>query len=339
MQGIKLRYYIKTSILKEHVLDILAIDFTPYVTAPVNQTMTTLSITGHDHFCPSSDAEDELLLSPGKQETYMQNYHSKRSASLSPEDEHSTLSGSPFKRVKRDSGLEDGESDRANLKLTEVLHQRSTVGHTRNLSDSDVLARKRSTRKRSATTTKKPVSTVGVSPTPSIFSPLIPTEKGRAQSVPLFASFNDIPRIDFRNPPPSPKRSRSRSPSKDRELKFRITSAPFAKLGAIPDATSSMEMVGESGSTLDATEALLLPKIMEETQPIASMNESDSPTEISSTPLAKQSLNKLIPMSPLTPLPETPFPARLSTDVEDRSIGNTGWGVPSIEVSRFFDLS
>lgn len=310
------------------------------------------TITGH--FCSSSDTEDELLLSPGKQETCMQTNHSKRSASP-PEDEHSPLFGDNRKpkRVKRDLELEDSGSDRANLKLADILRQRSVVGHARNLSDSDVLAQRRSTRKRSATTTKNPVSTVSVSPTSSTFSPVIPAEKGRAQSVPLFASFNDIPRIDFRNPPPSPKRSRScsRSPSKDRELKFRITSTPFAKLGTIPDETSSaVEVVGESGNTLKATEVLPLSKITEETQ-IASTNETDlliSPTstiritssEIPSTPLGKESLNKLIPMSPLTPLPETPFPARFSTDVEDRSMGNTGWAIPaSMEVSRFFDLS
>jgi hypothetical protein len=307
--------------------------------------MTTHFATGQ--FCPSSDTEDELLLSPGKQEAYMPTNHSKRSASPPP------LFGSPSdnrkpKRVKRDLELED--SDRANLKLADVLHQRSAAGHARSLSDSDVLVGKRSTRKRSATSTKKPVSNVG--PSSSTFSPVIPTEKGRAQSVPLFASFKDIPRIDFRNPPPSPKRSRSRSPSKDRELKFRITLTPFTQLSTILDESSSaMGMVVEPGSTLDATEVLLLPKIAEKTQPTASINEFDpliplipttqvTFTDVPSTPLAKHSLNKLIPMSPLTPLPETPFPAGLSADVEDRSLGNTGWGAPSsIEVSRLFDLS
>jgi len=316
--------------------------------------MTTL--INHSVTCPSSDTEDELLLSPGKQETNIRTNHSKRSASPPLVDEYSPLSGSPSdnrkpKRVKRDLGLDDSESDRANLKSAD-LHQPSTRGHARNLSDSDVLLRKRSTRKRSS---KKPVSTVSASPTPSTFSPVIPTEKGRAQSVPLFASFNDLPRIDFRNPPPSPKRSRSRSPSKDRELKFRITSSSFSKLGAIPDeASSTMEVVHESGKTLKATEVLLLPKITEETHPKASIHETsvlDPPTlpssnnqitfsDIPSTPLAKQSLNKLMPMSPLTPLPETPFPPRLGTDVEDRYTGNMGWGVPSSsEVSHLFDSS
>ena len=301
-------------------------------------------------FCPSSDTEDELLLSPGKQETYMRTNQAKRSASP-PSDEYSPLSGSPSdgrkpKRVKRDLELEDGEGDRANLELAEFPHQRSAAGHARSFSDSDVLVGKRSTRKRSATSTKKPVSSF--SPSSSTFSPVIPTGKGRAQSVPLFASFNDIPRIDFRNPPPSPKRSRSRSPSKDRELKFRITSPPFTQLSTIQDETSSaMGMVGESGSTLKAAEVLLLPKIVEETQPTALINEIDplvpttqvTSSKIPSTPLAKQSLNRLIPMSPLTPLPETPFPPRLSTDVEDRSLGNTGWGVSLTQVSHLLDFS
>ena len=308
--------------------------------------MTTLighSTTGS--FCPSSDTEDELLLSPGKQEAYMRTNHSKRSASP-PLDEYSPLSGSPYdhrkpKRVKRDLELEDSGSDRR--KIADVLHLRSAAGHARSLSDSDVLVGKRSTRKRFATSTKKPVS--GVMPSSSSFSPANPTGKGRAQSVPLFASFNDIPRIDFRNPPPSPKHSHSRSPSRDRELKFRITSTPFTQLSAIPETSSSTGMGGESGSTLKPTEVLLLPKIVEEIQPTASLNEIDPLTllppttqlEVLSTPFA-ESLNKLIPMSPLTPLPESPLSAGLS--MEDRSERNTGWGVPSsVEVSRLIDFS
>jgi hypothetical protein len=312
--------------------------------------MTTLidhSTTGS--FCPSSDTEDELLLSPGKQEAYLRTNHSKRSASP-PLDEYSPLSGSPYdhrkpKRVKRD--LEQEASERDRTKLADVLHQRSAAGHARSLSDSDVLVGKRSTRKRSATSTKKPVSSV--IPSSSSFSPVNPTGKGRAQSVPIFASFNDIPHIDFRNPPPSPMRSRSRSPSRDRELKFRITSTPFTQLSAIPETSSATGMVGESGSTLKPTEVLLLPKIVEETLPTASIDEIDPLTllpptsitssEVPSTPFA-ESLNKLIPMSPLTPLPESPLSVRLSTDVEDRNPRNAGWGVPSsIEVSRLFDFS
>ena len=298
-------------------------------------------------FCPSSDTEDELLLSPGKKEAYMRINHSKRSASP-PLDDYSPLSGSPYdhrkpKRVKRDLELEDSGSDRT--KLADVLHLRSAAGHARSLSDSDVLVGKRSTRKRSATSTKKPVSSVV--PSSSSYSPVNPTGKGRAQSVPLFASFNDIPRIDFRNPPSSPKHSHSRSPSRDRELKFRITSTPFTQLSAIPETSSSTGMGGESGSTLKPTEVLLLPKIVEEIQPTASLNEIDPLTllppttqlEVLSTPFA-ESLNKLIPMSPLTPLPESPLSAGLSMDTEDRRPRNTGWGVPSsVEVSRLFDFS
>ena len=312
--------------------------------------MTTLIDPGR--FCPSSDTEDELLLSPGKQETYMRINHSKRSESP-PLDEYSPLSGSPHdnrkpKRAKRNLEPEDSERDRT--KLADVLHQRSAPGHARSFSDSDVLVGKRSTRKRSATSTKKPVSNVITSS--STFSPVIPTEKGRAQSLPLFASFSDTPRIDLRNPPPSPKRSRSRSPSKERELKFRMMSTPFTQLSGILETSSATGMVGESGNTLKATKVVILPKIVEETQPTASINEIDPLTplpplppttqvtslEVPSTPSAK-SLDELIPMSPLTPLPESPFSARLSTDVEDRSPRNTGWGVSSIEVSHLSDFS
>ena len=278
----------------------------------------------------------------------MRTNHSKRSASP-PLDEYSPLLGSPYdnrkpKRVKRDLELEDSESDKT--KVADVLRQRLAAGHARSLSDSDVLVGKRSTRKRSATSSKKLASSV--IPSSSSFYPVNPTGKGRAQSVPLFVSFNDIPRIDFRYPPPSPKRSHSRSPSKDRELKFRISSTPFTQLSAIPETSSAAGMVGESGSTLKPTEVQLLPKIVEETQPTASINEIDPlkplpPTqvtlsEVPCTPSAR-SLNKLIPMSPLTPLPESPFSARLITDLEDGSLRNTGWGVSSIEVSCLFDFS
>ncbi|KAF8161241.1 hypothetical protein B0H34DRAFT_372141 [Crassisporium funariophilum] len=294
---------------------------------------------------PSDETDDELLLSPGKNETYMRtDSNSKRSASPPFEDEYSPVSGSPsdnreLKRVKRELAMED--CDRRSHKARASPHQRSTRGHVRNHSDSDVLIGRRSVRKRSVITSKKPVSTVSVSPTPTTFSPASLSGKSRAQSVPLFATSDNITRIDFRNPPPSPKRlrSRSRSPSKDREPKLRIVFTAFAPSSGLvtiqDEAASNMDVVEEPGIVV---EKAVLP--IGEVEPLdITTGDTGSivlPTpqalettfsNIPSTPVAKHSLNKLIPMSPLTPLPETPFQARLLSN-EDRYTDHAGWGAP-----------
>ncbi|KDR75739.1 hypothetical protein GALMADRAFT_248407 [Galerina marginata CBS 339.88] len=326
-------------------------------TALRNHTVTTDTCSPSKR--DSDDTDDELLLSPGKNETHMKaNGNSKRSASPPPNDEYfSPRSGSPsegreLKRAKREGMRSEGnESDAENLKGIHAFQQRAVPGHARTHSDPNATTIRRSGRKRSATTSKKPISTVSASPTPTTFSPIaVSPRKDRARSVPLFSTGFDIPRIDFTNLPPSPKRSRSpsRSPSRDREHKLGLTSASFLvppKLPTIRDElTNSMDL--DEATSVD--EEVEMPSVPETPmpQPIVTMKEPTPPTpptpfaltilpkvpQVPATP-ASQSLNKLIPMSPLTPLPETPFPPRFTSNggAEDRYSGNIGWGLPPAE--------
>ncbi|KAF8967932.1 hypothetical protein BDZ97DRAFT_2073318 [Flammula alnicola] len=332
--------------------------------SPLKDARTALrnhTVTHDACSSPADDTDDdELLLSPGKSETQMKTATKlKRSASPPLQDEYSPLSGSSseareLKRLRRD-GLseEDNKSDIENVKARFPSHQRTIAGHTRNNSEPNIVGR-RSARKRSATTSNKPISTVSASPTPTIFSPAPSSpRKGRAQSVPLFPTTHDIPRIDFRNPPPSPKRRRSpsRSPSKDREPKLRITSSGFAvspKLFTIhDDVATSMVQSDDESSIPEEMEMPAVPSTPEGSQPSKAASEiipASPPTllhptapsillSVPATP-ASQSLNQLIPMSPLTPLPETPLPTRLMTsaDAEDRYASDTGWGIAPMKV-------
>ncbi|CAA7259035.1 unnamed protein product [Cyclocybe aegerita] len=303
--------------------------------------------------------DDELLLSPGKNKIDMKStQRSKRSASPPPQDEYSSHSSSPstgreLKRARRDPVPENGEKDLANATVVQLTLQLTTLGHARYHSEPNMLINRRSARKRSATTSKKPISTVSEgTPPPPNFSPSVSPKKGRAQSVPLFLSTQDIPRIDFRTIPPSPKRSRSpsRSPSKDREPKLRITSGPFpvAKLFTIQDeAPADVDMGEDASSVVEEREMPLIPVTASEEQfaavavqdatsalPTSSMSSiyPQGPAAVPATP-ASQSLNNLIPMSPLTPLPETPFPPKQLADseLESRRAGTSGWDMPPFE--------
>ncbi|KAJ3502554.1 hypothetical protein NLJ89_g8835 [Agrocybe chaxingu] len=302
--------------------------------------------------------DDELLLSPGKNKIGMQStQRSKRSASPHPQDEYSSHSSSPstgreLKRVRREPVAGNGEKGVENAAVARHTLQRTTPGHACNHSEPNVLINRRSARKRSATTSKKPISTVSEgTPPPPNFSPSVSPKKGRAQSVPLFLSTQDIPRIDFRNIPPSPKRSRSpsRSPSKDRELKLRITSGPFpvAKLFTIQDeAPADVDMGEDASSVVEEREMPLVPATALEEQPQAvAVQDATSALPIPSTSSicpqgpavpatpASESLNNLIPMSPLTPLPETPLPPRQMADseLESRRAGTSSWDMPFFE--------
>ena len=310
---------------------------------------------------PPDDTDDELLLSPGKNPVEIRKAStSKRSASPDLDDGYERRSGSPsdareLKRVKRDAVAENGESDAENVKVARVTQQRPTQGHARNHSEPNLLAGRRSARKRSATTSKKPLSTASDGPPTKHFSPANSPKKGRAQSVPLFCSTDDWPRIDFRNPPPSPKRSKSpsRSPAKD---KLRIASGPFPKSSSLPtiqdEATTAMDEETSSVQeielqlplvTISPSEGVVENVIAETTTEPASSSTSITssipsapstavtpaiPTIVPATPIT-QSLNKLMPMSPLTPVPETPFPGfgKILPHTHSRSTGNTGWNV------------
>ena len=308
----------------------------------------------------ADDSEDELLLSPRKKEPQMRvASSSKRSASPPPHDEYTGTTPPEtraLKRVKRDSPVGETQSDIENVKTDIRLHKRLGQTHSRTHSDPNIQPGRRSAGKRSATP-GKPFSTVSASPPPSLFSPVATSpRKERAKSVPLFPSTNDIPHIDFRNPPPSPKRNRStsRSPSKGRTPKLRITSKTFAVSQTLPtirdELTSKMDIDDDASSVLEEAE---MPQISVSLNPPAAEAEVGEPisarptltTSTSQTMLpiipatpATQSLNRLIPMSPLTPLPPTPLQARLlpADDAKERYNSDLGWGAPLKDVSSLY---
>jgi len=254
------------------------------------------------------ETEDELLLSPRKREGKY-----KRSVTPEPQDEYSPAFGSPssgreLKRVRRDT-LEEGKG----------VDNKIIQYNARISSETHLSVVKGKSRKHPAALSKKPTSTVSASPPPSVYSPMV-SPKGRAQSVPLFTTVN-LPRIDFRNLPPTPMRSRSSSPVKD---KLRITSETSVKsfLPTISDEeTSAMDMSDGSTSVPEEKELPLIEKPVE-IQPLRSR------PVVPATPMT-DSLNKLIPLSPLTPITETPFPAAgdaSSTDNASRYDVDSGWG-------------
>jgi hypothetical protein len=285
---------------------------------------------------------------------------SKRSASPPPHDEYTSTTPPEkraLKRIKCDSLVGETQSDIENVKTVFRRHKRPGQTHSRTHSDPNIHPGRRSAKKRSVTP-GKPFSTVSASPPPSLFSPVATSpRKERAKSVPLFPSINDIPHIDFRNPPPSPKRSRSssRSPSKDRTPKLRITSKTFPVSQMLPtiqdELPTTMDMDDDASSVLEEAE---MPQIPASLNPLAAEAVASKPVPapptlitptsqitlpvIPATP-ATQSLNKLIPMSPLTPLPPTPFQARslLADDAEERYTSELGWGMaPLKNVSRIY---
>ncbi|KAF9526645.1 hypothetical protein CPB83DRAFT_857564 [Crepidotus variabilis] len=293
----------------------------------------------------SEETDDELLLSPKKvAEEGRKPSSSKRSVSPQPHDEYSRTPRSPSKgrdpkRIKRDALSEPPEAEEVNIDFAKTLQQQLTPSHVRHQLDSNTTTARRSGRKRSSTTTKKPLSTVSASPPPTDYTPVVSPKKGRAQSVPLFPSNYDMPRIDFRNPPPSPKRglSLSRSPGKE---KFRIELGSFPKSTSLPtiqDETSTAMEVLEEATSVD--EERELPTVTSESSiPTFQLDPATSESSIASktsvtnlipaTPRTRL-LDELIPMSPLTPVPETPFPGRKLHLENDRIQvdDNAGWGV------------
>ncbi len=289
---------------------------------------------------PSSDGTDELLLSPRKLDR--QAGGSKRSVSPELEDEYlhafdSLSDGRELKRVKREIEQKSGDEMAVDNGLSRHIMQRLAAGHARNNSEYTLAARQ-FTRKRSATTSNKPSSTVSASPPPSVYSPTASPTKGRAQSVPLFLLTNDMPRIDFKNLPPTP--SRSRSPCSPVRQKLRIASGSFPNSSSLPtihDEPLEGVVIPESPSSVP--EENELPRILEPTEAKSIFEEIIRPLMASTclrtvgfpdapaTPMT-QSLNKLIPMSPLTPIFETPCFPRNASDVEteERYDKDTRWG-------------
>lgn len=301
----------------------------------------------------SEGPENELLLSP-RTETHQgrKSGGSKRSVSPEPEDEYLRASGSSsdgreLKRVKRDVLEKNGDGKAIDNGLSRHVMQRLAAGHACNNSESNTLDAKQFMRKRSSTVSKKPNSTASAGIPLSVCSPTVSLKKGRSQSVPLFPLTNDIPRIDFKNLPPTPNRSRSPSRSPTRQ-KLRIIPSSFPKSSSLPtihDELPDGMAIPESPCSVPEEREL---RILELLEAKSSFEENIKPpmtstslqtTEIlaPATPMT-QSLNKLIPMSPLTPIFETPCPVQNTSDVDivDRYDMKMKWDAHlHIEVSLF----
>lgn len=259
----------------------------------------------------SDEMEDKIILSPRKRLG-----RSKRSATPEPEDEYSAVAGSPscgreLKRVRRDKHVDD--------KIAQHTQRLIHAEHANSKLETSIPAVRGSSGMRSATKSKKPTSTVSASPPPSIYSPIVSANR-RAQSVPLLTTVIDIPRIDFRNPPPTPTRSRSSSPVKE---KLRIMSGTSLK-SSLPtifdEQISTMDMSDGSTSVPEEKELLI-------EEPLHLRTTRGFPM-VPATPTT-DSLHMLMSMSPLTPIPDTPFPGRISQDSlstdKSRFEVDTGW--------------
>ncbi|KAJ6576845.1 hypothetical protein B0H10DRAFT_2236165 [Mycena sp. CBHHK59/15] len=246
-----------------------------------------------------ADTDDEILLSPGKNRDLNSRIttNSKRSASPPPQDEYSNSAapndGRELKRLKRDT--EEGGSDIENTDTN--IRSTATPMHTRNLSEPVVGGSRKSSKPHSA-----------ARQTPASLS-----SKGRARSVPVF------PVLDLSNPPTTPwrRRARSRSPSKDRELpKLQII---FTSLTSIPDEAGPSEQANVPPPLPPSVSLPTLPTepdpVQVEPPPMPPPVIIDSP----STPVHVSNYNRVFatPMSPLTPLPETPRPFQVRLGAED----------------------
>ncbi|KAJ7129028.1 hypothetical protein C8R43DRAFT_1134308 [Mycena crocata] len=257
-----------------------------------------------EHIPDPAEDEDEILLSPGKNRHFNSrvNAISKRSASPPPQDEYTdsvpSQDGRELKRMKMDetpkrddSQKRDGGSDTENTDT----NIRPTASHARNHSEPVVGPSRRSNKPRSA-------------------SKQTPTGKGRARSVPVF------PVLDLSNPPTTPwrRRARSRSPSKELDSpKFKIT---FSSLASIPDEAAMPPPA-------------LPPSTSQPNLPTAPAHPTMPPPPIiepPSTPAASVAYHLVFatPMSPLTPMPETPRPFQPHADPLDGIPRTIGWGVP-----------
>ncbi|KAJ7668529.1 hypothetical protein DFH06DRAFT_982759 [Mycena polygramma] len=257
------------------------------------------------HQDPAPDAEDgdtddEILLSPGKNRQFnpQLNSNSKRSASPPPHDEYTDSAapqdGRELKRLKCDSEEADKRTKRdpeqaegSDIENTDT-NVRSTTSHTRNLSEPVVGSSRKAPKPRSTSKQQTPAS---------------PKGKGRARSVPVF------PVLDLSNPPTTPwsRRARSRSPSKDRDSpKLQIT---FSSLASIPDEAAmpppSTSLADAPGRPTMGPPAVLEPP----STPVASSYKTVFAT----------------PMSPLTPLPETPRPYQTRANLGDGLPRTIGW--------------
>lgn len=234
------------------------------------------------------ESEDEILLSPTKAKSV------KRSASPSRDANYSSNTAVPsefpvFKRLRRDDGAA-GHIDSENVNMPS-----SPSRHFVELS------------------LESPKRVGDGSPRKA---GLIPS---RARSVPP-----TFPSINLRNPPSSP--NKPRSPRKVTPMLKITVVAPPEKLEPILDEETEQEGDGQHAvSSLNLVEqGIVTGEVPEPPQPpedphnVVVVNAHKTPAR-----------TRLIagPLSPLTPLPETPIaPPQLHDDLKDRILNTSGWG-------------
>ncbi|KAF9268685.1 hypothetical protein L218DRAFT_524311 [Marasmius fiardii PR-910] len=261
-----------------------------------------IELTTHAEDGDSDD--DPILLSPNKTTSNLQ-----KRALESPQTSYPKFN-SRYKRFKSSEPEAFALFNPTNIKPS----------HSRHLSEGTAV-KKTGSAKRSAppSIVKKPSSSS------SQKTPALANRKPRAKSVPVFLSLSSIPSIDFRNPPASPTRARSRSPDK-REPKLDITFLNIkSALDPIVDETElSMDVDTPTPSPQrhqkpGSVQRSLLPSVSDATPkpphhstlslvaptPTAVADHALGPQNEPSTPSQTSFLE---PLSPLTPLVETPAP-------------------------------
>lgn len=286
------------------------------------------------------DSEDELLSSNRPPNPL----GSKRSVSPPATDEYSKGAsndiGRQLKRMKWDSS--EGET-------------RSSIGetnHARIHSEPNLGPSQRVSYKRVATVSprSKPNSTSNLPKSETTQSLTELTSKTRAQSVPLFPSFSSLPLLDLRKLPLSPIRARSPSHSPDKYHGLKVypsprkspTPEPPQAEVVVDEHKASMEVDEDpiplnpamTESSMAATTSVLEVSVLPPKSPALLPPPVDSSTKFLATPLPG-GLGFDLPMSPLSPLPETPLPQALIAEGENRHNTKESWTLPPEKVSMF----
>lgn len=278
---------------------------------------------------------------------------SKRSVSPLPNDEHGTgvggdIHGRSSKRMK----LQRQEiQSPVNVCMTKLDHSRTN-------SESNIGSNRKAQCRRAGTATasNKPKSISSISEIDTLAGD---PDKARAWSVPLFPSSSSLPSsssfpiLDLRNPPMSPIHSHSPSRAINRLPRLKVhpitpkllvseepSEASYDETGVSADKNNKSEarLVIESFTKTENVYELATPKILPTELPKVSIHPPESPTlavplhvpvSYPATP-APNVLSFLPPMSPLTPLPETPL---LPREGGNGTITKEGWSFDVREVS------
>lgn len=260
--------------------------------------------------------EQQSMSSSPPPQGVMDESRSRPKRSMSPAPDASTLERHSEPPPERETKRAKKESDAG--ESHEPTHRRKNTRHTRLASDPSVIRIRRSTRKRPAEQ-MKPISSTDST---ILSSSDWPKMNQRAQSVPLFPSSSSLPFIDFKNPPPSPRRARSRSPGKE-EPKLKIDIPPTKLNNAMEEVMEEMEVeedepIRAMQETRPAGQPATIPQHYAQsgpakpTQPVIAKLTTlqiNTNEQVPNTPTCSRPLSS--PISPLTPLSETPFPAEL----------------------------